>query len=128
LISGVFSVVLMSPSSAMEGVDYSGVAKWRPTTPTGYAGFSGNGDGSQYRFRPMDREQRRVAPLKWTYRPSQLKVPKHYVYRPLQVKRNRNSVDHWYDGQADGEGAWYTLTGQGEWPRVSQYINSQPYP
>jgi hypothetical protein len=40
---------------------------------------------------------------------------------------NRYGVD-WYDGQADGEGAWYKLAGQGEWPRVSQYINSQPYP
>ncbi|MES9968725.1 MAG: hypothetical protein ABW092_01745 [Candidatus Thiodiazotropha sp.] len=28
---------------------------------------------------------------------------------------------NWYDGRGDGEGAWYKLAGQQEWPRVSQY-------
>jgi hypothetical protein len=34
---------------------------------------------------------------------------------------NRHGVD-WYDGMGDGEGAWYKLTGQQAWPRVSQYL------
>jgi hypothetical protein len=33
----------------------------------------------------------------------------------------RHGVD-WYDGMADGEGAWYQLTGQQAWPRVSQQL------
>lgn len=40
------------------------------------------------------------------------------MWRP--VMPNRYGVD-WYDGRADGEGAWYKLAEQQEWPRVSQY-------
>lgn len=40
------------------------------------------------------------------------------MWRP--VVPNRYGID-WYDGQADGEGAWYKLAEQREWPRVSQY-------
>lgn len=34
---------------------------------------------------------------------------------------NRYGIN-WYDGRGDGEGAWYKLAGQQEWPRVSQYL------
>ncbi len=36
-----------------------------------------------------------------------------------RMVQNRYGVD-WYDGQTDGDGAWYKLVENKEWPRVSQ--------
>ncbi|MEW8563308.1 MAG: hypothetical protein AB2541_14425 [Candidatus Thiodiazotropha sp.] len=40
------------------------------------------------------------------------------MWRP--VVPNRFGTN-WYDGEADGDGAWYKLAGEPEWPRVSHY-------
>jgi hypothetical protein len=53
-----------------------------------------------------------TAPISQSY-PNRQKRPEHHV------KSQRKQVD-WYDGRADGEGAWYKLTEQQHWPEVSQ--------
>ncbi|MEW8050523.1 MAG: hypothetical protein AB2792_03060 [Candidatus Thiodiazotropha sp.] len=72
-----------------QGAVISQQSYWRPVTQSVRTGFPGYGANSQYRFRPMDREQRRGAPTRWTYRPAQLEIPNHYVYRPLKVHNSR---------------------------------------
>jgi hypothetical protein len=114
VISGIFAAILTSLSCAME----SGAAKWRPlqgqdTQQANWNDFShlsvqnvrpgldpwregkryAQLRSQSYRFRPMEREPRGTASLKGIYRPAQFEIPNHYVYRPLQVKRNRNLVD-----------------------------------
>jgi hypothetical protein len=39
---------------------------------------------------------------------------------PRGMVQNRYGVD-WYDGHSDGDGAWYKLVENNEWPRVTQH-------
>ncbi|MES9816012.1 MAG: hypothetical protein ACH255_07100 [Candidatus Thiodiazotropha sp.] len=66
---------------------------WRPAAQSARAGQLKYGPNSQYRFRPMEQERQREAPPRWTYRPAQLEIPNHYVYRPLKVQQRRNHTD-----------------------------------
>ncbi|MEW8662738.1 MAG: hypothetical protein AB2557_09830 [Candidatus Thiodiazotropha sp.] len=63
---------------------------WRPMPQVPVAGSPVHGGDKRYRFRPMQREENRAAPSRWTYRPLQIDIPNHYVYRPLRVNRAAN--------------------------------------
>ncbi|MES9859237.1 MAG: hypothetical protein ABW157_03695 [Candidatus Thiodiazotropha sp. LLP2] len=53
------------------------------------------------------------------YRPSYPQPNPSWQGTPDTSNGIANSRVDWYDGRADGEGAWYKLTQQQDWPRVS---------
>ncbi len=67
-------------------------AYWRPSTHAASSGYPGHGANNRYRFRPLDHQSLRGAPARWTYRPAQIEIPNHYVYRPLKVNPGRHST------------------------------------
>lgn len=67
---------------------------WRPANPVLFTGYPGQSPDSRYRFRPMEVREEINPPPRWTYRPAQIEIPNHYVYRPIKAKRASNSVDH----------------------------------
>jgi hypothetical protein len=123
LISGILMVMLMPSAFALEGGGYSDSGAWRPATPVDYRGFPAKAAGSQYRFRPMDRQRRAAAPMKWTYRPSRIDIPNHYVYRPLRVKHNRNATDQRISNAPRVPGTY----DYGFKPRDSRYHGYRPF-
>ncbi|MES9992935.1 MAG: hypothetical protein ABW098_13335 [Candidatus Thiodiazotropha sp.] len=48
---------------------------------------------NRYRFRPMERIERRATPPRLTYRPLQIEIPNNYVYRPLRVNKGAHRVE-----------------------------------
>lgn len=77
-----------SQSAAIPQPGYRGAAI--PAINTGRPGYGFN---DQYRFRPMDPQQHKGgSAYEWTYRPAQIDIPNHYVYRPLKVPNSRQAV------------------------------------
>lgn len=60
-------------------------AKWRMRAPV----YQGNTTTNGFKYRSQDVQQQMDNPLKWTYRPAQLQIPNHYVYRPLRVVKQQ---------------------------------------
>ncbi|MCG8488996.1 MAG: hypothetical protein MI756_16100 [Chromatiales bacterium] len=55
-------------------------------------------------------------------------MAQHYPNWQTQPERHAGSDSkrvNWYDGRSDGEGAWYKLTQQQNWPQVSQNWTGQ---
>ncbi|MEW8508653.1 MAG: hypothetical protein AB2598_18330 [Candidatus Thiodiazotropha sp.] len=66
---------------------------WRPVSAAPGTAPAAYGVDNRYRFRPMQRTDKRTAPARWTYRPLQIDIPNTYVYRPLRVNKPANRVD-----------------------------------
>jgi hypothetical protein len=70
-----------------------------------------------------------VLPPTMAYRPAMARQD-YRPHKPYHYPDRRGMSDasaatyndriNWYDGRTDGDGAWYKLTEQREWPRVSQ--------
>jgi hypothetical protein len=68
-------------------------------------------------YQRIERNRNHYNTIKQAWPPSMVL---HYPGMQNPAAPNRHGVD-WYDGMGDGEGAWYKLTAQQAWPRVSQY-------
>jgi hypothetical protein len=99
--------------------------RFRPLNRPGWSGYRDPRESVRYATNPYPVPNYQQNGSGWVpYNPvmpgRQPYMAMHYpgMHRPSMP--NRYGVD-WYDGMGDGEGAWYKLAGQQEWPRVSQY-------
>lgn len=57
-------------------------------------GYQGYTTTNGFKFRMQNVHQQMDNSLKWTYRPAQLQISNHYIYRPLQVVKQKQPPIH----------------------------------
>ncbi|MCU7883053.1 MAG: hypothetical protein KZQ82_02535 [Candidatus Thiodiazotropha sp. (ex Lucinoma annulata)] len=65
---------------------------WRAPAQNRAPGYQGYTTTNGFKFRTQNVHQQMDNSLKWTYRPAQLQIPNHYVYRPLQVIKQKQPL------------------------------------